>query len=377
MSRRRARDPSDLAGAVRRVEELVAAAGVPDAFEETLRLVAAMTAGDEPAPKTAADVARGLAKARARVPALTRVLRAPRAGAVLVECARLLAPHVARGSGLVVADAAFEHMTSRVAKGEKGQFFTPRHVVELAVRCAAPQNGETVLDPSAGSGAFLWHAAAHASVTLRGIEIDPRAAQAASLLLALAGAARADVRVADGLWTKLPRADVVLSNPPFAGEIVDPTLLARFAVAEGRARVERDVLFLERAVRALAPGGRLCIVLPQRTLADSALAGARRFLVEHCRVAAVIGLCPSTFMPHTQQRTALVVAVRRQRPRPAPPADERVLFAVSERSGVSRRGAPVTRAGARAGSAWDTLDHDLAELVPLVRERVLSSEGAG
>ena len=64
----------------------------------------------------------------------------------------------------------FEFLTARAAKGRKGQFFTPRHVVEFCVRMIAPRDGERVCDPACGSGAFLEHAARHARVETWGFD---------------------------------------------------------------------------------------------------------------------------------------------------------------------------------------------------------------
>ena len=41
---------------------------------------------------------------------------------------------------------------------KKGQFFTPRHVIEMCVRMLNPQDDEYVMDPSCGSAGFLLHA---------------------------------------------------------------------------------------------------------------------------------------------------------------------------------------------------------------------------
>jgi type I restriction enzyme M protein len=329
--RRLTRDPDGLLGVAARVEELLIAAGETEPLAVAMRLVRALAAGTEVEGE-----------------------------GVVAECARLLAPHARRDGNLAVADALFEVTTSRRARADKGQFFTPRHVVELMVRLVAPRDGEVVLDPAAGSGAFLWHAAARADVRVIGVEIDPRAADVARALLGLLDRGETGkITVGDGLRARLPRADVVLTNPPFAGEIVDAALLATFEVAHGKRRVERDALFVERAVSALRPGGRLAIVLPHRLVSDASLAPVRRFLLERCIVRAVIGLEPSTFMPHTQQRAAIVVAERRG-PRTKSLHPE-IAFAISRRPGVSPRGVPIPRRD--APDAWRALDHDLDEVL--------------
>ena len=69
-----------------------------------------------------------------------------------IEGVRLL------GSNLRVMDDAFEYLVPTEAKKKKGQFFTPRHVVEMCVRMLNPMPNEYVMDPACGSGGFLLHA---------------------------------------------------------------------------------------------------------------------------------------------------------------------------------------------------------------------------
>lgn len=58
-------------------------------------------------------------------------------------------------TNLAVIDAAFEYLLPEVAKGKKGQYFTPRHVIDMAVKMLNPHDKEYVIDPAAGSGGFL------------------------------------------------------------------------------------------------------------------------------------------------------------------------------------------------------------------------------
>jgi type I restriction enzyme M protein len=62
------------------------------------------------------------------------------------------------GSNLRVMDDAFEYLLPTEAKKKKGQFFTPRHVVEMCVRMLNPKRTEYVMDPACGSAGFLLHA---------------------------------------------------------------------------------------------------------------------------------------------------------------------------------------------------------------------------
>lgn len=246
-------------------------------------------------------------------------------------------------------DAIFESLVPRVAKGDKGQFFTPRHVVDFIIEMLAPRKRELVVDPACGSGAFLSRA--HASgARAAGTDVDARAVRVARLLAVARGADPASIERRDALRTAPARnADVIATNPPFAGRAD----ASGFSIASEVRTPERDVLFLERAIDLLRPGGRLGIVLPYNKASASAFAGMRRWLIDRARVLAVVGLPRETFLPHTSQRTFVLFAQKRSRGGPS--SGERTFFGISERAGKDTGGEPVyTAAGA--------LDHDLAEM---------------
>ena len=115
-----------------------------------------------------------------------------------IEGVRLL------GSNLRVMDDAFEYLLPTEAKKKKGQFFTPRHVVEMCVRMLNPKRKEYVMDPACGSAGFLLHAMEwsypardhdkrkwrkfeYASKYLWGIDFETRAAKTARALMLIAG----------------------------------------------------------------------------------------------------------------------------------------------------------------------------------------------
>lgn len=334
---------------LRHVEDVVVATSGEDAFEIVFAVAAALVAGRGKTRQLRGAIAEVAARQPLlEVDPLARMKDVP--DELLAQVEALLRRSLARDR-YAALDAVFEALVPRVAKADKGQFFTPRHVVDFVVRLLAPEDGETVLDPACGSGAFLAHARAHARVRAHGADVDPRAVRVARLL-ALAGAGRPDAIVrADGLRTgALPLADVVATNPPFAGRAP----AEGFAVAELVRTPERDVLFLERALRLLRPGGRLGIVLPYNKASGESFAAVRQWLVEHARVFAVVGLPRETFLPHTGQRTFVLFAKRR---RAGPPeAQERAMFLVSERAGKDSGGEPIF------DPSGERLDHDLGEV---------------
>jgi type I restriction enzyme M protein len=64
-------------------------------------------------------------------------------------------------SNLDIIDDAFEYLVSKSAKGEKGQYFTPRWVIDMCVKMLHPQEHESVVDTACGSAGFTVHAMFH------------------------------------------------------------------------------------------------------------------------------------------------------------------------------------------------------------------------
>ena len=60
-------------------------------------------------------------------------------------------------SNLLVVDEAFEYLVNKSARGEKGQYFTPRHVIDMCVQMLNPKRGEYMIDTASGSCGFPVH----------------------------------------------------------------------------------------------------------------------------------------------------------------------------------------------------------------------------
>lgn len=409
-------EPDSWQSVFRRLEELVLGNSGEDDFQETFKLVVAKLFQEAHEADTPL-LAGGPADTVERVNALLEradhrwpgVL--PDGASVRLSpdhlwvCAEAIDPLTLHGAGLEVMDALFEHLVGRASKGSKGQYFTPRHVVEAVVRMTAPTRGETVADPACGSGGFLLHAMAAATGGrsgtgsagysrdhLWGFDIDGRALQVARAMMAVAADGGANLHRLNSLlpddqsrptppsgaadtveavmrrtrpgWTGF---DVIVTNPPFAGEVREPALLEAYELARGPGRrTERDALFVERCVRLLRPGGRLAIVLPANKTGGERFGHVREWLIRHARVVAVLGLGRDTFQPHTSQRADVVFAVRRPRPVTVDDARaERVLFLTSERSGKDSAGAAVFVPGAdpTGPPTWADVEHDLDDAV--------------
>ena len=421
MAKRHWNREGDLESLFLRLEELVLANSGEDEFEVVFKLLIAKLwdeqSGKRPRFRTRETDAATygaicglLREAESAWPGILGTDHTPRLSpAHLQVCVEALARHTVLANDLQALDGFFEYLVSRGAKGAKGQYFTPRHVVELCVRLLRPGRNESVCDPGCGSGGFLLHAmkfvrqreglsaAAVREYCRRhiwGFDIDGRAVRVAKALMLIAGDGSANLVRLNSLLQpgmgglfQLPGEtaeddgpltiedvcrgrrrrhvgfDVILTNPPFAGEVRERHLLDGYAVSSGWKRMERDILFMERCVRLLRPGGRLAIVLPHNKFAGSAFRHVRDWLLGEAQVLGVVSLGRNTFLPHTHQKASVLLARRREKGDRRKPT-ERVFFAVSQSSGKDSKGRYVVRKGATTTmTLWERVDHDFNAIV--------------
>ena len=421
MAKRHWNRRGDLESLFLRLEELILANSGADEFDEVFKLLVAKIVDEQSGREsrfrsyrderaTFAAIAGLLAESERTWPGLMDGDIAPQLTPEHLQvCVEALANHTVSGGDFQVIDGFFEFLVARTAKGAKGQYFTPRHVIEFCVRMLAPSRSDTVLDPACGSGGFLLHTLGYVrgqeslndenlkrycGGQLWGFDISGRAVRVAKALMALAGDGGTNIlrlnsllrpdmggmlplaqasatdsallTVEDVCRTRIRRHkgfDVIMTNPPFAGEVREPHVLEGYAVSRGRTRAERDVLFVERCIELLRPGGRLAIVLPHNKFAGSAFVSLRQWLMRRMRVLAVVGLGRNTFLPHTHQKASVLFAQRRHHGEHDAP-NERIFFAISEKDGKDSRGQIVYRAaGSKKEMTWERVDHDFAEIV--------------
>ena len=302
-------------------------------------------------------------------------------------------------SNLQVVDEAFEYLVSKSAKGEKGQYFTPRHVIDMCVKMLNPVPGDSMIDTAAGSCGFPVHTIFKLTGTLFstgdiaaadkqhirkvfGIDFDEKTVRVARTLNLIAGDGEANVlhlntldyeRWGDsterdkqwiitysGGFKRLEgfRAepgedrrfsfDILMANPPFSGEIKESRILHQYRLGfkpngKAQARVKRDILFIERNLDFLKPGGRMAIVLPQGRFNNPSDKYIRDFIAERARILAVVGLDINVFKPHTGTKTS-VLFVQKWNDNAAdghlcPKVDDYpIFFAVSEKGGKDTSG---------------------------------------
>ena len=165
--------------------------------------------------------------------------------------------------------------------------------------------------------------------------------------------------------------DVLMTNPPFAGEIKDTRLLHQYDLAKKngsrwQSSVGRDILFVERNLEFLRPGGRMCIVLPQGRLNNTTDEYIRRFIAEHARILAVVGLHGNTFKPHTGTKTSVFFLQKWNEDREAGPLcprveDYPVFFATSQNGGKDNSGDYIFKKDSLGAPVLDNHGHMIVE----------------
>jgi type I restriction enzyme M protein len=278
---------------------------------------------------------------------------------------------------------AYQTFIGNESRGNEGQFFTPAPAVAWLVEAVDPRPSERVIDPACGSGAFLSYTArylqsqgigdARAAVNLFGIEKDSYLARLASQHIALTTLKSASVCCGDSL--ALINADgisldaqmkgtfdVVITNPPFGAKIVSSseTVRARFDLAYKwqrsssgsyhrtdilAARTPPQILFLERILTLLKPGGRAGIVVPESVISSPKYGYVVAYLLVHADITAVVGMPESLFKTSgkggTHTKTCLLVLRKKI---PMRPAARTLLYLAEARwCGHDSRGNPIPR----------------------------------
>ncbi|MBO4619761.1 MAG: N-6 DNA methylase [Victivallales bacterium] len=311
-------------------------------------------------------------------------------------------------SNLDVVDDAFEYLMNKSSKGEKGQYFTPRYVIDMCVRMLNPKPTETMIDTAAGSSGFPVHTIFYVwrqmqldankeishlfTASPKGkeeidyvrnkvfaIDFDEKTVRVARTLNLIAGDGHTNVLHLNTLdfgrwdtvtkqqeWTdtynegykKLRKLecdpshayfefDILMANPPFAGEIKEGHLLSRYEFGSKNGKqqksVSRDILFIERNINFLGAGGRMAIVLPQGRFNNVTDQYIRQFIADRCRILAVIGLDGNTFKPHTGTKTSVLFVQKWQndknKPNYNPKRDDYpIFFATQRKEGKNSRG---------------------------------------
>ncbi len=404
MAKRKATNIETFDAAYRRLEEVMLANSGENEFEEIFKIVLIKLWEDlhtENKVCTLDDANNLLALIDDKWPGVLIEKRLNISDEQFSVCLDVIKSYSFIEDGYEGIDGIFEYIISREKKGAKGQFFTPRYLVDFCVNILNPKSNESILDPAAGSGAFLYHAYLHGKIKgsdLWGFDFDNTATRVARLLMYVGEVKGAHIHKINSLLKnnvqlslfekglseisttiedilriekKKRLFDVIITNPPFAGEIIEPDILESYEISCGKPRIERDVLFVERCISLLQPSGRMAIVLPDNIFGSKDNETLRRWIYDICRVVGVVGIPRNAFMPHTAVKTSILFLQKRNLQRNA---SEEVFFGISELPGKDSRGNLLFKD--ESSKTWKNVNHDLDQIAVDFKQ-FLSNEGIG
>ncbi len=235
---------------------------------------------------------------------------------------------------------AFQKFLASTEKADRGQFFTPEPVINFCVEFLQPQPHEKIIDPTCGSGGFLFSAYQYLSdnfqvakqgiiPNLFGIDINKTIVKIAKMKLLLECNTNLNIIAQNSLedldelalsfgQTIENQMDIVLANPPFGtmGKITNEKLLRKYELGykwqgnplslEGGTYYKTktlhtgqtpEILFIERCLQLLKEGGKMAIVLPNGMFENPSLEYLRYFIKQKAKVLAVVNLPQETFIP--------------------------------------------------------------------------------
>jgi len=261
----------------------------------------------------------------------------------IFEIVRILQKYAFYQTPYDVKGEAYQAFLSKLMRGEMGQYFTPRQVVQPVVEMLAPTETEKIIDPCCGTGGFLIYALKYLRNKIRGeymdekirlrkeydvahynifgIEIDRNVAEACIGGMLLEDDAHGNIAVVDALssWNdpvflkKSVRKEgfnVLLTNPPFGKKSRLKEYKDRFHLATEFETPPFEVLILERGIELLSPGGRLGIVIPDVNLTQK---NVLNFIWKKSIILGVISLPSETFNPYGSGAKTSVLLLKKKR----------------------------------------------------------------
>lgn len=306
-----------------------------------------------------------------------------------------------------VKGTVYQEIVGTNLRGDRGQYFTPRGAIRLVVQMLAPKEHERVLDSSCGTGGFLVETlnylnkqfqeekhikageentdeflsvrerlASYTANRLFGADFDPFLVRAAQMNVMMASNSlgylyhmnslefpRGDLPGVQPAREHMPLGsiDVLMTNPPFGSDIpvTEKTILEQYELARRWERqgdgfvmgnaikpaVSPEVLFIERCVKWLKPGGRMGIVLPDGILGNPGDEFIRYWILRHCWVLASIDLPVESFIVEANVNILTSLLFLKRKPEEVIQAEDLgqkqdypVFMAVAEKVGFDRRG---------------------------------------
>ena len=308
-----------------------------------------------------------------------------------------------------IIGTAFEVYVSDHLKGSRGQYFTNRLFVNMMVEMLDPGERDLIYDPACGSGGFLIAALRYVrnkiltsgrtpaaksreiqnvSQRLFGTDIAPRLVRVAKTNMILNGDGHGGIEQVNALRDPATEFNptfplhpsnrrriaptLILTNPPFGASHElrerDAAVLTQFAlghlwaepagggdwlemtsdlcVGEG---VPPEILFLERAIEYLAPGGKVGIVLARGVLDNREALAARQFILNKTRLLGIVNCHPNTFAPFNGTKASILFLEKKERAGFSRDENYPVFMAISQKVGQDSQGREIYKRNPSSG----------------------------
>lgn len=297
---------------------------------------------------------------------------------------------------------AYEEIVGSNLRGDKGEFFTPRNLCEMAVEMVfslIPKNQilkMKILDPACGTGGFLKTVVDHhrklvhkeesrkykddtellhsvndrvrniCNKKIYGIDFNPLLVRAGQMNLVMHGDGSSNIFHANSLvsrseWKEDVRKhvnfndfDIIFTNPPFGENLSydDPYILDSYELSIHESKSRRssmapEQLFFEKCYQFLKEGGYLVIVAPDNVLSNPGLKFMRRWLLTKFDIIASIYLPEEMFEPSVGSQTSLAIFQKKKgrlsnSERSLEDIDVyNVFMAIANKIGHDKRGDPI------------------------------------
>lgn len=244
-----------------------------------------------------------------------------------------------RGCNFDLFGSIYEEFASQTKKKEFGEFYTRRHitgiVASLLLRNEITGRDLKICDPACGTGGFLTEAYKSlivnysingklnekvkknlANNTFWGLDNDEKSVARTKLNMFLVGDGHTHIyEIDDSLinWNKTigweeNKFDYIMTNPP----------MGKY---EGGARIEDfeftnekryELLFAEKIIKAIKPGGEIAVVINDGALEAPSRENFRVKLLQHCDIYAIISLTKFAFAPYTKEKTYVLFMRKKQ-----------------------------------------------------------------
>lgn len=240
----------------------------------------------------------------------------------------------------------YESLLQRNAENSgAGQYFTPRPVIQAMVECIEPKVGESISDPSCGTGGFFLGALDYLKrskltekqnhklkfETFKGWEIETSTARLCLMNLYLHGIGdlkqTPEIVVSDSL-KQIPekQVDIILANPPFGISSSDvPTPDEKLAKKDGYflrsdfwvTTSNKQLAFLQHIYTMLSKKGRAAVVLPDNVLFDTAGTEIRKELLQRTNLHTILRLPSGIFYAQGVKANVLFFEIGIESKKPA------------------------------------------------------------